>query len=201
MIFNTNVQGASVEGKVIEIKEDNLRLHLEIDKEQKTEEAFWFPYSTPYTTEGQTGWYCMPELDDRVKLYFPTDKEEEGVVINSIRRRIVGGDYTVDPEIKFFRTKFGKELMFSENEIMITGKDDKVLIRLIGKEGEDGNEGIVIYSAKDILIKSDKELKIESGSNVFITANSSISMKVNDQNRIHIDSTTTTIKGKVKTNG
>ena len=79
----------------------------------------------------------MPELDDRVKLYFPTDKEEEGVVINSIRRRIVGGDYTVDPEIKFFRTKFGKELMFSENEIMITGKDDKVLIRLIGKEGED----------------------------------------------------------------
>jgi uncharacterized protein (DUF2345 family) len=72
---------------------------------------------------------------------------------------------------------------------------------LIGKEGEDGNEGIVIYSAKDILIKSDKELKIESGSNVFITANSSISMKVNDQNRIHIDSTTTTIKGKVKTNG
>lgn len=201
LILNKNVQGASVEGKVIEIKEDNLRLHLEIDEEQKKEEAFWFPYSTPYTTEGQTGWYCMPELDDRVKLYFPTDKEEEGVVINSIRRRIVEGDYITDPDVKYFRTKFGKELMFSENEIMITGKDDEVLIRLIGKKGEDGEEGIVIYSAKDILIKSDKDLMIDSKSNVLISAKSSISMKINDNNKIHIDSKTTTITGKVKTNG
>ena len=193
LILNNNVMGASVEGKVIEIKEDNIRVHLEIDKAQKKDEAFWFPYSTFYTTEGQTGWYCMPELDDMVKLYFPTNKEEEGVIINSIRRKTKGGDFIKDPNVKYFRTKFGKEIMFNEDEIMITGKDGSVLIRLIAEEG------IEIYSNKDIKIKADKDLKIESGKNIQITAGSSIKIDCKDS-LIEMNGVTT-IKGKqVKTN-
>lgn len=193
LILNENVLGASVEGKVLEIKEDNIRVHLEIDKNQKKDEAFWFPYSTHYTTEGQTGLYCMPELDDYVKLYFPTNKEEEGVIINSIRKRTKGGDFIADPDVKFFRTKFGKELMFTEDEIMITGKDDEILIRLISEEG------IEIYSKKDIKIKADKGLMIESGKNINITAGSKINILCKDS-QIEMNGITS-IKGKkVKTN-
>lgn len=193
LILNENVKGASVEGKVIDIKEDNLRVHLEIDEKQDKEEAYWFPYSTYYTTEGQTGWYCMPELDDYVKLYFPTNKEEEGVIINSIRRKTVGGDFITDPDVKYFRTKFGKELMFNKDEIMITGKDEEVLIRLVAEEG------IEIYSNKDIKIKADKGLFIESGKNINISAGSTISVVCKDS-QIEMNGETTIKGSKVKTN-
>ncbi len=193
IIHNEKVKGASVEGKVLEIKEDNIRVHLEIDEDQKKEEAFWFPYSTYYTTEGQTGWYCMPELDDRVKLYFPTNKEEEGVITNSIRRRTQGGDYITDPDVKYFRTKFGKELMFNKDEIMITGKDDEVLIRLV--EGE----GIEIYSFKDIKIVADKGLFIESKANIKISAGSTISVSCKDS-LIEMNGVTTIKGSQVRTN-
>lgn len=192
-IFNENVPGVSVEGKVIEIKEDNIKVHLDIDKEQKKDEAFWFPYSTYYSTEGQTGWYCMPELDDMVKLYFPNSKEEEGVIISSVRRRTKGGDFITDPDIKFFRTKFGKELMFTKDEIMITGKDEEILIRLIEKEG------IEIYSNKEIKINADKDIKIESGKDINITAGSKVNIKCKESN-IMMDGVTTIKGSKVHTN-
>ncbi|TYQ16931.1 UNVERIFIED_CONTAM: hypothetical protein Cloal_3512 [Acetivibrio alkalicellulosi] len=191
--LNEKVVGASIEGEVIDIKEDNIRIHLEVDKDQSKDKAFWFPYSTFYTTEGETGWYCMPELKDKVKLYFPTNKEEEAIVINSIRRRTMGGDFITDPDVKIFRTKYGKEIMFNKDEIMITGKDDEILIRLIE------NEGIEIYSKKDIAIKADKGIKIESGKKIEMTAGSKISVKCKDS-LIEMNGITT-IKGKqVKTN-
>jgi len=154
--LNDKLFGASIEGKVIDVKEDNVRVHLDIDKDQNKEEAYWFPYATFFTTEGSTGWYCMPELDDRVKLYFPTNNEEEGVVVNSIRRRVKGGDKIDNPDIKYFRTKFEKEKMYSEKELVLSAKDDKVLIRL----NEDN--GVEIYSSNTIKIKNDKDLNIEA---------------------------------------
>lgn len=194
LILNNKAAGISVEGKVIDIENDNIRIHLtEIDEKQSKDEAYWFPYSTFYTTEGQTGWYCMPELEDRVKLYFPTNKEEEGIVMNSIRRRVKGGDTIKNPKVKFFRTKYGKELMFTEDEIMITGKDDEVLIRLIK------DKGIEIYSKKDIRVKADEKVKIEAGKTVQISAGDGIGIKCKES-LIEMDGITT-IKGtQVKTN-
>lgn len=170
-LFHERVVGASIEGKVIDIKEDNVRVHLEIDREQKKEEAYWFPYSTFYTTEGQTGWYCMPELDDRVKLYFPTNKEEDGIVTGSVRRRTKGGDFITDPDMKIFRTRFGKEIMFNKNEILISGKDGEILIRLL----ED--YGIEIYSKKDVRIIADKDILMHAGRTVQIMAADGIGLK------------------------
>jgi len=193
LILNEKIKGASIEGKVLEIEEDNVRVHLEIDENQKKEEAYWFPYSTFYTSEGQTGWYCMPEVDDYVKLYFPTNKEEDGVIINSIRRRTKGGDFITDPDVKIFRTKFGKELMFNKDEIMITGKDEQVLIRLVDEEG------IEIYSNKDIMIKADKGVFIKSGKSININADSSITMKCQDSS-IEMNGITSLTGKQVRTN-
>lgn len=165
--FNNQIQGKSVEGKIIEVEEDKVRIYLDIDKEQKKEEAHWFPYGTFYTAEGNTGWYCMPEPDDKVKLYFPTNKEDEGIVINSIRRKTKGGDKITQPDIKYFRTKFEKEMMFSPKEMVISGKDDKVLIRL----HED--TGVEILSDKDVTFKADTDIVI-GAKNVEISAGEEI---------------------------
>ena len=33
-----------------------------------------FPYATVYSTPDGTGWYCMPEIGDAVRLYFPCER-------------------------------------------------------------------------------------------------------------------------------
>lgn len=170
--LNEKLFGAAIEGKVIEVEEDRVRVHLDIDEVQKKEEAFWFSYATFYTTEGNTGWYCMPEIDDRVKLYFPTNKEEEGIVTNSIRRRIKGGDKIQNPDEKYFRTKYGKEKKFNEKELVLSAKDDKVFIRL------NESSGIEIYSENTIKIKDDNNLDIEAD-NLEMKAADVINIKCN----------------------
>lgn len=182
LITNKKVFRASVEGKVIDVEKDNVRIHLEIDKEQKKEEAFWFPYTTFYTAEGSTGWYCMPELDDYVKLYFPTDREEAAVVMNSIRKRTKGGDKIDKPDVKYFRTKHKKEQMFNEKELVMSAEDGKVLIKL----NED--KGIEFYSDKEIKIKADKDI-IMDAENIDLKAADRIDMVCNASS-IKMDGTT-----------
>ncbi|TYQ16963.1 UNVERIFIED_CONTAM: hypothetical protein Cloal_3553 [Acetivibrio alkalicellulosi] len=182
IIRNKKVFKVSVEGKVIETKEDNIRIHLEIDDKQKKDEAYWFPYSTFFTTEGSTGWYCMPEIDDYVKLYFPSNKEEEAIVINSIRRRINKGDKIDDPDVKYFRTKFKKEKKYNKEELLLSAKDDKVLIKL------HQDKGIEIYSDSEIKIKSDNNMEIDA-ENIEMKAADEISMKCKASS-IKMDGTT-----------
>jgi len=181
LILNDNVFKASVEGKVIDVQEDKVRIHLEIDDEQNKEEAYWFPYSTFYTSEGSTGWYCMPEIGDFVKLYFPTDREEEAIVVGSVRRT-KKGDKIDDPDVKYFRTKFKKEKMYDKKQLVISAKDDKVLIRL----HEDS--GIEIFSDSEIKIKADENIEIEA-EEIDMNAADEVNIKCNASS-IKMDGTT-----------
>lgn len=186
LITNKEVFRASIEGKVIEVEEDNVRIHLEIDEEQKKEEAFWFPYTTFYTAEGSTGWYCMPELDDYVKLYFPTDREKEAVVMNSIRKSTKGGDKIDKPDVKYFRTKHKKEQMFSEKELVMSAEDGKVLIKL----NEDN--GVELYSDSEIKIKADDDIVISA---------ENIDMKAADRIDIVCNSSSIKMEGETHISG
>ncbi|MBV7276983.1 late control protein D, partial [Clostridium sp. PL3] len=64
LILNNKIKGTSIEGKVIGVSGDTVKVHLQIDENQNLREAYAFPYSTPYTAEGNTGMYCMPEMGD-----------------------------------------------------------------------------------------------------------------------------------------
>jgi hypothetical protein len=54
-----------------------------ISKNNKTR-RFRFPYVTPYTTT-KTGFYCAPEVNDIVSVYFPTNVESQGFIIGAVR--------------------------------------------------------------------------------------------------------------------
>jgi hypothetical protein len=80
LFYNKNILGVSINGKVIATQEDKMKLHLEIDKSQSISEAYWYTYNTPYSNEGGTGYYCMPQVNDNVKLYIPNYFEENAFV-------------------------------------------------------------------------------------------------------------------------
>jgi hypothetical protein len=166
-IINPNLIGLSILGKVLEVKEDQIKVHLEIDDEQDKSKAILFKYCTDYTSEGDTGFYTMPEKDDHVLLYLPDELEKNAVISTAIRKEIKGSDKLSDPNIKYFRTKFGKEIAFKEKEIVITGKDEQDLIRI----NEDN--GIEIVSASDVKVSSKQKIKLNAKKELKLSCNGS----------------------------
>ncbi|KEQ26477.1 hypothetical protein [Paenibacillus tyrfis] len=192
---NSKLKGSSVRGKVIGIEEDRIKVHFhEIDKAKPAvAETCSFPHATFYTAEGDTGWYCMPELDDEVNIYFPSDNEEEAIVTHSIRMKTKDGDLIKKPEVKIFMTKHRKAIAFTNNEILITGKDDEVLIRLID------DHGIEIRSKKDIRVKADGNLSLHAGNTVQISAQNTLGLKCKTS-LVELDGNVKLQGDKVKTN-
>lgn len=180
-LYHEGIIGLSLKGRVLEAIQDTVKVQLEIDAEQtKKEEAYPFPYTTSYTAEGNSGWYCMPEVDDTVMIYFPTKEEKDAVGVNSLRVLEKGSDRLSDPAVKYFRTKNGKELKFSPEEILITccnGTDEQtgekhvIYIRLNEKNG------IQIISTEPILLKSDQNIDLQAGDQIFFVAKEEIVFK------------------------
>ncbi|MBE5988921.1 MAG: hypothetical protein E7250_14455 [Paenibacillaceae bacterium] len=75
---NKFITGLSLPGSVKEVKNNQIKVSLDIDASNENE--CWFLYSTFYST-----FYCMPENGDRVNLYFPDNIENHAFVLNSVR--------------------------------------------------------------------------------------------------------------------
>jgi hypothetical protein len=181
-LYHPELTGVSIEGRVIAVEQDQLKVSLVGigERTQAKERACFFPYATAYTAEGNTGWYCMPEIDDFVRLYFPTPKEEDAFVTTAVRSRKKAdngkesspqpsGDKLDNPQIKYFRTKFGKEIMFSEDEILITGKDGELLVRLNEAKGIEilSSQAVALTAKKDITITAEEgKVAISAGDEI-----------------------------------
>lgn len=188
--YNEKIIGLSLKGKVLKSINDRIKVHLEIDEAQEEATAWEFLYSTMYTADGNSGWYCMPEIGDTVYIYFPTKEESDAVGTNSLRIGDKGTDKINDPAIKYFRTIDGKEIKFAPDEIVITcinskdkntGEDRVVYIKM------NQNTGIEIISTEPILLKSDKEIKMEAEEKIEIIAGEEIKMNCK-RSQIKIDS-------------
>ena len=110
-LYHEGIIGLSLKGRVLEAIQDTVKVQLEIDAEQtKKEEAYPSLYTTSYTAEGNSGWYCMPEVDDTVMIYFPTKEEKDAVGVNSIEN--VGKRWRQNerPSSKIFQNKKRKRI-------------------------------------------------------------------------------------------
>ncbi len=208
--YNTSIIGASIQAKVLQVKGDKVRAKLDMDEQQDESTAYYFPYSTIYASENNTGWYCMPEVNDHIRIYFPSKKEEEGIAISSVKRQdpeqavkpsgssgtttgaspnggYSGGssgassptrssvssasagsssesvrvvppapvpeDRMGNPDIKTFRTKYGKEIMLAPDKIVISA----------------GGMYITVSDESGIEIVSDQNVSITAGQDVVMS--------------------------------
>jgi len=181
--FNRNSVGLHLLGTVLDVQDDTIQVGLDIDVADGTavSEAggYWFKYATPYTAESHTGWYVMPEIEDKVQVIFPTEDEKEAYATTAIRQGTESDGTnlkTNDPQIKFLRTPYGKEIKFQEKEILITGKDDETFIRINEEEGIiiQTKHNVEVYSGANIKMECDENFSIKAGKNVNIEANESI---------------------------
>ena len=96
----------------------------------------------------------MPEEGDSVRLYVP-DREENSFVMSAVHRQTDAARQ--NPEYKSFKTKYGKEILFTPDSILMTNNQGMMV------EMND-SEGIMITSDKDIVVAAKEDLTIASGS-------------------------------------
>jgi len=172
--YNDRIIGLSLPGTVIQTAGDQVKLHLNIDGSQDPATAHFFKHSTMYTASGNSGLYCMPELGDTVYLYCPTAKEWEAVTQNSVRSQSNPSDKISDPNIKYWRTRYGKEIKLAPEEILITCVDDQNYIKL------NQTGGIEIYSTQPIKITTANNLTIEASKSIVLNAADKIEINCQD---------------------
>jgi len=177
-----NISGCSIFGKVLDVARDCIKVHLEIDDEQGVEDAYWYPYATMYASEEETGWYCMPEFFDTIRLYHPENEEKRAMAINSLKPHCPSEDVEVldpehrmiDPDVKYLRTAFGKEIRFRPTGIDIIAKDDTVFLTMEddGTVTLNSNDKISLTAVNEICVKA-KHINIEATDHILLKAKGS----------------------------
>ncbi|WP_225942123.1 contractile injection system protein, VgrG/Pvc8 family [Sporosarcina limicola] len=167
-MYAPTLTGTSVEGTVLDVTKEGVRLHLAIDAEQKKEEATWFPLAPLYTAEGHSGLYCPPELGDTVHLTFLNRREEEAVVRHSLRKEGATNPKTADPGITYWGTPYGKEMKLDRQEVSVTAKEGTLFLKLHEEDG------IELHSQQPLVLKAEQDLHFTGKQRLIMTAEESI---------------------------
>ncbi len=172
--YNERITGVSIDGLIIEVKRNQVKVHLEIDNAQDQGKAYWFPYSTVSASKGGSGWYCMPEIGESVRAYFPVHNEKESYVITNIKGHTPEapqeGDYMSDPTNKNISTAQDKQVLFTQDGVFIVANsgNGQVNLKLDGSVEVTGIEDISINAIKEVKLRAEKEVAISADQNIDI---------------------------------
>lgn len=115
------LKGAVLIGKVIKTEQENIKLHLDIDKEQSVEDACYFPWKP---IAGNL-FYCMPEVGTKAALYFAREDEGTGAVFYNIRENGDECGELTDYSNRYFTTDNNKRMYLKPSEIGLLNMADQ----------------------------------------------------------------------------
>jgi hypothetical protein len=185
--FNANAIGVSFYSVITSVEKDIVQISINDDENKVGCGSRWFPYSTVYSTSDGTGWYCMPEVGDAVRMYIPTEDEAKSYIISSTHLSSSSSDERVNPDFKSIMNKQKKEVLFKPDSLIFTNNNGMSIEIL-------DNEGIKIISDKAIIFESDEAIEMTSTqSTVTVSSPQSITFNQGD--------TTTQLKKNIAFNG
>lgn len=172
--FNNKIIGSALGGEIIGVQGELVQVHLDIDSSQSTSAAKWFKFSTMSASSDGSGWYCMPEIGDSVKVYFPTNDEDESFAISAVSNYKQGAgeskDRMGDPSTKYLRTSEDKEVRLTPDGINISCNSGQSEFSL----SSDGT--LSIKSANNVNITSSGGIDISANSSFLINAGESVNI-------------------------
>ena len=180
-IYNTNIIGATLRGRVKEIIQDKVR--IDVDGDVLQTEHKWFPYATPFTQPGGYGWYFMPEIGDEIRLQFPSEQEYDSYVSSAVH--VTHGNRQ-DPQVKYIRTVYGQIIQFDPQKILIDdGAGSSITIHKNQGISMATNNSINIGATADITLSANGKVTIAGQDGVVMQKNGSV---INIDNSIDISS-------------
>jgi len=182
-IHNYELVGASFIGQVIEISRDKVKVQLEMDEQGRA--AYWFPYSTMSASPDGSGWYCMPEKGDRVRVYFPTNQESDAYAVSAVSGHQPqpgdAEDPMGNPAVKYLKTKADQVIQFAEEGIIINSGSGQATVFL-------GNSGdLSVYGTTNVNVTAKNTLSLVSKGQLLIGAKDTVSIKRGEGTSITLD--------------
>ncbi len=159
------IECETIVGKILlaEVKEvalDKVEVHfLEIDENHNSSGDCELPFSTTYSSSDGSGWYCMPEKTDHVRVCFPSNIASEAFVTSSVC--LIAPTNTRN---KSWKAPGGKEILLTDEGMYIIGNEGKLFINLTD------DEGIQLYSSEKITISSDGSVELKAAKALKIIA-------------------------------
>lgn len=221
--WNERITGASLSANIVEVQNDRVKVSIEVDEVSghSPGELCFFPYSTVYSSQDGSGWYCMPEIGDHVRIYFPDGTEEHSYAISSVHEGVDlslqknkgnapssaaggtssssggsgSGDYSGqrdDPSVKSLRNQDGKEIRLTPSGIYIIADGTTITLT------DDG--GVSIVSDQNIEFKSDKSIILSAEEDVNISGLTSVDLSCNETASIKMKENVEVIGQEVKSN-
>ena len=179
IIYNKLLRGATLEGKVLAVKEELVKLHLDIDENQNEDEAFWFPF-LPLSVNIM---YSMPVVGTSVRLYFPNESSEEPIIVGCARKNGDACEKTSEPSNRYYETEHGSEIAMISDALTIKGGCKETL-----SVSFEDNVGVTFTSPKKLSLNAGGEIEINTPRYVKINGTSQIVMtKGNASNGVSIE--------------
>ncbi|MBC2478222.1 late control protein D, partial [Clostridium beijerinckii] len=179
LIYNRLLKGAELEGIVLAVQGEELKVHLNIDENQSEADAYWFPYLPPSVNI----MYSMPLAGESVRLYFPNESSEAPFVIGCVRKNGDTCEGTEDPASRYFHTEHGSEIAMLPGALNIIGGSEAPLSVTFEDE-----TGATLTSPNGLSLNAGGEIVISTPNNVNISAQSQVLMtKGSTENGVSIE--------------
>ncbi|HIS60945.1 MAG TPA: hypothetical protein IAC14_01670 [Candidatus Scybalomonas excrementigallinarum] len=197
--YNKKIAGVSIDGTVADVKRNKVQVQMEIDTGNGGDSNYWFPFSTVASSSDGSGWYCMPEKGESVRVYFPTRNEKEGYVITSIKAHepqsssssggssgSSGGastgsvDPMGDPSVRNIQTEQNNQVQFKEDGvyIMAGAGNGSIILKNDGNVVLDALQDIKISAGEMLTIIAKNELNLKSQTKIQVISDSGADMEV-----------------------
>lgn len=179
-----HMPGAALEGKVIAVEGETVKVHLAVDKEQSKEKAYWFPFSTLQSASDGSGWYYMPEIGDAVMVCIP-GFEEHGAFAVSAVSTYQGADgekdRMADTNIKYMRNPSGKQVKLTPDSIKGDGGGKASMFEM-------DTEGNIVLESKNLIqISATETIEITAEKKIEMNAQKNIDIKADTTGEILLD--------------
>lgn len=179
-IYNKQSVCKMLTGIVQSVEKEKIQVFFdEIDAEYEAGDT-WFEYSTPFASNGGTygsGFYIMPEEGDRVKVFIP--EADEGTAFAFGAESVSNLDNTLEAR---WRAPGGQEILFTENGIRITGKENSIFIDM----DTSTDIGIKIFCNSSISMDKARTIEIDGKKSVTIYADNKVLLE-GAETRLEID--------------
>ena len=147
-----NIVGRVFRAQVKKVEKDKIQAHLiDVDSEFDSSGTTMFPFATAYSSADGSGWYVMPEVDDYVRILFPSEDTKDAFALSSINTAPLK-----EPKNKSLKAPGGREILLTDKGVEIIAEHQKTFIKL------DTKGGIDIVSAKDIVLSADGNINFDA---------------------------------------
>lgn len=179
------------------------------ESEGEQAERRWFSYASPAASSDGSGWYCMPEEGEEIRLFFPTEDEEEAYVISAIKSGGSGGSGAgagalaaggesapeQNTEDKILSNDQGQMVSFTAQGVAINCADNTAAISL----SPDGT--IEVTAMTDVSISSEELISLQAEENMSLTALGNVQIINAAGSDITVSETINVHGNRIKNNG